>query len=134
MDIVSKNGNLVLNIPQRPDGTLDDECTFLLKRMAVWMKANGEGIFSTRPWEVAGEGPGSAPAGAFQEKAIEWTSEDFRFTKKGETVYAFQMHPSEKGAAVIRKFASGQSRRVASVRVLGGGSSTVLAVRRRLGN
>ena len=52
VDIVSKNGNLLLNIPQRPDGTLDDECRFLLRRMAAWMPANGEGIFGTRPWQV----------------------------------------------------------------------------------
>ena len=66
VDIVSKNGNLVLNIPQRPDGTLDDECDYLLRRMAVWMRANGEGIFGSRPWDVSGEGASAATAGRVQ--------------------------------------------------------------------
>jgi alpha-L-fucosidase len=57
VDIVSKNGNLLLNIPQQPDGTLDDECQFLLKSHAEWIRINGEGIYGTRPWTIAGEGP-----------------------------------------------------------------------------
>ena len=122
VDIVSKNGNLVLNIPQRPDGTLDDECTYLLAAHGRLDEIQRRRAFRHAPWEKAGEGPGSAPAGAFQEKSISWTTEDFRFTKKGETLYAFQMHPSETGTAVIRALATGQSRRVADVRLLGGGA------------
>ena len=123
VDIVSKNGNLLLNIPQRPDGTLDDECEYLLKRMATWMPSNGEGIFGSRPWEVSGEGPSSAKAGAFQEGAVEWSPEDFRFTRKGDTLYAYQMRcPEGCQAAIIRSLASGKARRVAAVRLLGQGS------------
>ncbi len=126
VDIVSKNGNLVLNIPQRPDGTLDDECNYLLKQMAAWMSANGEGIFGSRPWDMAGEGTAAADAGAFKEAAVEWTAADFRFTRKGDIVYAFQMgHPEEgqpAGPMVIRSFASGKTPRVGSVRLLGDGS------------
>jgi alpha-L-fucosidase len=82
-NIVSKNGNLLLNIPQRPDGTIDEECGYLLRRMATWMTHNGEGIFGSRPWDVAGEGPSSAEAGAFKEAAVKWSPADFRFTRKG---------------------------------------------------
>ncbi|HEY3379366.1 MAG TPA: alpha-L-fucosidase, partial [Armatimonadota bacterium] len=121
VDIVSKNGNLVLNIPQRPDGTLDEECTQLLRRMAVWMKDHGEGIFGTRPWTISGEGATSAGGGAFKETAAEWTAEDFRFTQKGDTLYAYQMRWSEHGQAVIHALGKDQSRPVAAVRLLGAG-------------
>ena len=67
VDIVSKNGNLLLNVVQRPDGTLDPEVEVLLNEMADWMAANGEGIYGTRPWQVFGEGPMRAKGGAFKE-------------------------------------------------------------------
>lgn len=121
VDIVSKNGNLCLNIPQRPDGTLDDECDYLLRQMAAWMPANGEGLFGSRPWDVAGEGASSAEAGAFKEAAVDWTPADFRFTRKGDTVYAYQMRQPEDGRTLIRSLASGKARRVAGVRLLGHG-------------
>jgi len=121
VDIVSKNGNLVLNIPQRPDGTLDDECDYLLRHMAKWMKGNDEGIFGSRPYDVAGEGSAAAEGGAFKEGAVAWTPEDFRFTRKGETVYAYQMRLPENGQSVIRTLASGKARPVAGVRLLGHG-------------
>jgi len=121
VDIVSKNGNLLLNIPPRPDGTLDGECEYLLKQMAAWMPAQGEGLFGSRPWDVSGEGASAAEAGAFKEAAVEWTPQDFRFTRKGDTVYAYQMRRPDDGQAVIRALASGKSRRVSGVRLLGGG-------------
>lgn len=124
VDIVSKNGNLLLNIPQRPDGTLDDECTYLLQQMAAWMPANGEGIFGSRPWEISGEGAAAAEAGAFKEAAVEWTPADFRFTRKGDTMYAYQMRRPDGGKAVIRALALGKSRRVTGVRLLGQGDVT----------
>lgn len=121
VDIVSKNGNLALNIPQRPDGTIDDECEFLLKQMAAWMKPNGEGIFGSRPWEVAGEGASAAQGGAFNEAAVAWSDTDFRFTRKGDTLYAYQMRWPESGRSVLHTLASGKARRVAGVRLLGYG-------------
>jgi alpha-L-fucosidase len=121
VDIVSKNGNLLLNVPQRPDGTLDDECTYLLHGMAGWMKTESAGIFGTRPWQVAGEGPSTAPEGAFKETAVEWTAEDYRFTSKGDTVYAYQMRLPENGQATIHALAVNQVRPVGSVRLLGQG-------------
>ena len=60
-DIVAKNGNLLLNIPQRGDGTIDAEAEQVLAELAAWMKVNGEAIFATRPWKILGEGPACPP-------------------------------------------------------------------------
>lgn len=122
VDIVSKNGNLLLNVPQRPDGTIDDECDYLLGQMAAWIEPNGEGIFGTRPWHVAGEGASAVKAtGRFEEPVVAWSAADFRFTQKDATVYAYQMRWPEDGRTVIRAFGSGQTKSVAAVRLLGHG-------------
>jgi alpha-L-fucosidase len=90
-DIVSKNGNLLLNFPPRPDGTLDAEAEQILADLAAWMPVNGEAIFGTRPWKVFGEGPAQAvAAGNFNEGKLKYSAEDIRFTrsKDSTTVYA----------------------------------------------
>ncbi len=84
VDIVSKNGNLLLNIPQRPDGTLDEECVHLLNRLSDWTNVNGEGIYATRPWKKAGEGATESHSGSFKEDAQQFTPADFRFTARGK--------------------------------------------------
>jgi alpha-L-fucosidase len=119
VDIVSKNGNLLLNIPQRPDGTLDDECVYLLESLAGWIKVNGAGIYGTRPWSVAAEGPSQVVIEGFKEEAVPWTVEDFRFTAKGNQVYAFQMKWPEGGKTVIRSLAKGTVPTVSEVKLLG---------------
>ena len=91
-DIVSKNGNLLLNIPPRPDGSLDDEELAILRQMAAWMKINADAIFATRPWKVFGEGPIKAKGGKFGERnERSYTAEDIRFTMKGETLFAIAL-------------------------------------------
>jgi alpha-L-fucosidase len=92
-DIVSKNGNLMLNIPVRGDGTIDDDELAFLQGLATWMDINREAIFGTRPWKVFGEGPASAGAeltaqGFNEGKGKPFTAEDVRFTSKGDTLYA----------------------------------------------
>lgn len=87
VDIVSKNGNLLLNIPQRPDGTIDDDCRYILEKISEWIAVCGEGIYDTRPYELYGEGPSQLEA----EKKTEWTRYDVRYTRKGSDVYAFLM-------------------------------------------
>jgi alpha-L-fucosidase len=119
VEIVSKNGNLLLNIPQRPDGSLDAECTYLLQRLAAWIAVVGEGIYGTRPWKVAGEGPAQVVNEGFREDAVAWTIEDFRFTSKDSRVYAFQMKWPEGGKTVIQSLKLGNVPRVAKVQVLG---------------
>ena len=95
-DIVSKNGNLLLSVPVRGDGTLDADEIAFLEGMAKWMDVNGEGIFGTRPWKIYGEGPSTVEApeaghfgGAKDVRSKPYTSEDIRFTTKGGALYAF---------------------------------------------
>lgn len=121
VDIVSKNGNLLLNIPQRPDGTLDDECMHIVTSTARWTKVNGEGIYGTRPWEKSGEGPSSVIIDHFREDAVAWTTEDFRFTTKNGDVYAFMMKWAEGGTTAIRSLAQGAVPKVSAVTLLGTG-------------
>ena len=92
-DIVSKNGNLLLNIPVRSDGTIDDKEAKVLQGIAAWMDLNKESIFGTRPWKVFGEGPASegpsVKVGNFNEgKGKPFSAEDVRFTTKGDVLYA----------------------------------------------
>ena len=97
IDIVSKNGNLLINIGPKPDGTITDEETKVLLDMGKWLETNGEGIYGTRVWRYFGEGKVNAEDGAFKdsdEKAF--TNKDFRFTYKDGTLYAFQMRPNGK--------------------------------------
>ncbi len=92
-DIVSKNGDLLLNIPVRGDGSIDDREKFVLEGIGAWMDMNRECIFDTRPWQIFGEGPASAGAalsaqGFNEGKGKPYTAEDVRFTMKGDILYA----------------------------------------------
>jgi alpha-L-fucosidase len=107
VDIIAENGNLLLNFPQRPDGTLDDECLSILSDLAAWTRVNGDGIFGTRPWHVSIEGDVNAPEGRFREEEFDWEPTDFRLTCKGSTVYAFQMGWPADRSALIKSFTSG---------------------------
>ena len=88
-DIVSKNGNFLLNLPQRGDGSLFPECETVLDELAKWMPINGEAIFSTRPWVVFGEGPTQRPEPKYMNELKQpLTRQDVRFTTKGAYLYA----------------------------------------------
>ena len=94
VDIVSKNGMLLLNVGPKPDGTITCEETAVLLEIGEWMKTNGEGVYGTTPWKVFGEGETNNVEGSFKdndEKAF--TSNDYRFTYKNGYLYAFCMHP-----------------------------------------
>ena len=95
IDIVSKNGMLLLNVGPKPDGTITSEETLVLKEIGAWMKINGEGIYGTTPWKVFGEGEVNNVAGSFMDNdEKEFTSSDYRFTCKDGYLYAFCMKPS----------------------------------------
>ena len=87
-DVVSKNGNLLMNFPQRGDGSLYPECEAVLADLARWMPINGEAIFGTRPWTTYGEGPSVIPARYMNELHSPLTWKDVRFTTKGDILYA----------------------------------------------
>ena len=82
IDTVSKNGTFILNIPGKPDGTIDSKEIAVLDGITAWMQVNGEAIYETRPWKVYGEGPNSVKAGSFQGNSISKLGEkDIRFTR-----------------------------------------------------
>ncbi|HVI44488.1 MAG TPA: alpha-L-fucosidase [Chitinophaga sp.] len=92
VDIVSKNGNLLLNIVQTPEGEVEPDLLQTLDDIGNWMAINGEGIYGSRPWKVFGERPASAAnikAGNFNEGKLAYTAEDIRFTVKGNDLYAY---------------------------------------------
>lgn len=120
VDIIAKNGNLLLNIPQKPDGTIDDECTYIVKEMAKWNKVCHEGVHGTRPFRVAGEGNAKVHIEGFSEDAVDWSSSDFRFTTKNNTIYAFQMRWPDNNRAVIKSLTPAD--KVKAVRLLGVGN------------
>jgi len=100
-DVVSKNGNLLLNIPVRGDGTIDEKETAIVDEIAAWTARNGEAIFDTRPWRIFGEGPTRPPEGALNEdQAKPFTAEDIRFTRKGNALYAIFMEWPERESAI----------------------------------
>ncbi|HEV2473404.1 MAG TPA: alpha-L-fucosidase [Chthonomonadales bacterium] len=120
VDIISKNGNLLLNIPVRGDGTIDPDEEAFVDAMTAWMKANSEAIHGTRPWRLSGEGPVKIRGGGFSEGGEERLSEhDFRFVAKGSTLYATAFGWPATGAYTIRTLASGGGPVVRSVRMLG---------------
>jgi alpha-L-fucosidase len=107
IDIVSKNGNLLLNIGPRADGTIPDEVRNALLEIGGWLKVNGESIYDATPWKVYGEGPTKVQAGFGKDKDTKpFTAEDFRFTQKGKKLYAIQMGLPADGSATIHALGS----------------------------
>ena len=104
-DIVSKNGDLLLNIPVRGDGSIDDKEQAVLEGIGAWMDVNKEAIFGTRPWKVFGEGPASEGAaltaqGFNEGKGKPFTAADVRFTTKVDTLYAIELGAPTNAVAI----------------------------------
>lgn len=111
-DIVSKNGNLLLNVVQRPDGSLDQEVEVMLEQLAAWNAINGEAIFGTRPWQVYGEGKIRAKGGHFGED-FKYTAQDIRFTTKGDqTLYAIALGWPADGKLLVRSLAQPENEKI----------------------
>jgi alpha-L-fucosidase len=134
-DIVSKNGNLMLSVPLRADGTLDAEEQKIVADIGAWLKVNGEAIYATRPWKTYGEGPSTVAveAGPFDKAGMKdvgskpFTAEDIRFTqsKDGQTLYAIVLEIPKDGQVTVKSLATNskiwnEQQNVSSVRLVGG--------------
>ncbi len=103
IDTVSKNGTFILNIPGKPDGTIDSKEIAVLDGITGWMQVNGEAIYATRPWKIFGEGPDMVKSGSFQGTSVsKLGSQDIRFTrnKANTAVYAIILGWPGKEAAI----------------------------------
>lgn len=127
VDIVSKNGNLLLSIPIKKDGTIDPTEHRIVKEIGQWMKINSESIYGTRPWIIFGEGPSSKSAGqlkeqGFNEGSLKYSSKDIRFCRKGDkTLYITALGCPEEDLTV-RSLGSKteiNKRKIKSVTMLG---------------
>ncbi len=121
VDNVSKNGNLLLNVVQRPDGSLDPEVEQMLVDLAAWNKVSGEAIYGTRPWQIYGESRVKARGGHFQEDYT-YSSADIRFTTKGNVLYATALGWPDDGKLLVRSLAKPSGRdinQITSVSLLG---------------
>ena len=128
VDIVSKNGNLLLNVVQTPEGDLDEDVVAILEQVATWISINGEGIYGSRPWKIYGEGPSITAVkkpgqfgGISDADKNDYSQADFRFTTKGDTLYAFCLATPTKDIKIVSlaKNAALSNKRIASVKLLG---------------
>ena len=130
IDIVSKNGNLLLSVPLRADGTFDEKEEKILTEFGNWMDINKEAIYNTRPWTVFGEGPIAESnirinAQGFNEGAYsQATAREIRFTQTEKNLYATLLAWPEDGRIVIKSLASGSKlfpQRIRRIELLGYG-------------
>jgi len=132
IDIVSKNGNLLINVVQTPEGDLEPDVLAILDVIGKWTPANGEGIYGTRPWKVYGEGPSTQKnqaKGQFGgvKDVRPYESTDIRFTTKGETLYAFCMSAPTSDIKItsLGKASKFNDKAIASVKMLGSDAQLV---------
>jgi alpha-L-fucosidase len=114
VDNVSKNGNLLLNIVQRPDGSLDPEVESMLSQLADWNAVHSEAIFGTRPWLVYGESTVKVGGGSFKED-FKYDAREIRFTTKGATLYAIALGWPGDGQLTVRSLAKAAGENVNNI-------------------
>lgn len=125
VDVVSKNGALLLNVGPRADGSIPEAEQEILLEIGRWLAVNGAAIYSTRPWRVSGEGPTAVPEGAFTDtKRAGFTAQDVRFTAADGVVHAIVLGWPEDGRVLIRSLGSQLAlhpEQIAGVELLGHG-------------
>ncbi len=123
VDIVSKNGALLLNVGPKSDGTIPEQAKNVLLAMGRWLSINGEAIYGTRPWKISGEGPTKVVGGSFNDTATKpYTSQDVRFTTRDGVLYAIVLAWPRDGKISIQSLARGSKvmeSEVAAVQLLG---------------
>jgi alpha-L-fucosidase len=126
IDTVSKNATFILNIPGKPDGTIDSKEIAVIDKIGAWMQVNGEAIYSTRPWKIPGEGPNAVKSGSFHGESVSQLGpKDIRFTqnKSKTVVYAIILGwPTEP--VMIKSLATSAATnpgKVANVQLIGTG-------------
>lgn len=113
IDVVSKNGNLLLNVGPKADGSIPEGDAKILKDLAAWMKVNGEAIHGAKVWRKSEEGPTGTKEGQFQDQQEKtYTEEDFRFTVNGDSIYAFALQYPKDGKVCIRSLAKSKDQNV----------------------
>jgi alpha-L-fucosidase len=123
VDIVSKNGNLLLNIVQTPEGDVEPDLIKSLEEIAAWIKVNGDGVYGTRPWNVYGEGPstiGKQEKGQFGglKDVRKYQPTDLRFTTKNGNLYIFTLGKPVENISV-KSLSSSISQKIKSIQMLG---------------
>jgi alpha-L-fucosidase len=91
VDVVSKNGNLLLNVGPKSDGTIPEEARNILLSMGAWLQTNGEAIYGSRPWLIYGEGPTKVTSSALNTDQQDYTAEDIRYTTNKGALYAIAL-------------------------------------------
>jgi alpha-L-fucosidase len=116
-DVVAKNVNMLLSIPVRGNGSIDEKEEKILSEMAAWMSVNGEAIFATRPWDIFGEGPFAPPSEGHMDegKAKPFSHEDIRFTTKSGALYALVQDWPENGFVQVYSMAEGSPQRKGTI-------------------
>ncbi len=124
MDVVSKNGVLLLNVGPKPDGSFEAAEVDLLHRIGDWLAVNGEAVYGTRPFTVAGEGPTEVTDTFLSDEArVSFTAADIRFTTRGDLVFATVLDWPADGTVLVRSLAEGSAHLpapIGSVELIGG--------------
>ena len=130
VDVVSKNGNLLLNVGPKSDGTIPEQARAILLEIGAWLKTNGEAIYGSRPWLVYGEGPTKVTSSAKYSDQQEFTAEDIRFTTHNGALYAIALGWPASGELRIRSLWKGLpylKGPVCGVKLLGSDAGNFLA-------